>query len=109
MSHDIRLDALEQKVERVVVILEGESVHDLDNNIIGREGGMVELGQRSAEQLLIIERQLERIETGMNGHKPVWTRTQKIAATGVAATLLVGILSSAWSTIRIVATWIGQI
>ncbi|KKN08823.1 hypothetical protein LCGC14_1052920 [marine sediment metagenome] len=104
-----RIDLLEQKVERIVIILEGEPVHDLDNNIIGREGGMVELGQRSAEQLLVIERQLGRIETGVNGHKPVWTRTQKIGATGIGATLLVGILSSAWSTIRIVATWIGQI
>ncbi len=106
---DIRLDVLETKVERIVVILEGEPVNDLDNNIIGREGGMVALGQRSAEQLRVIERQLGRIETGMNGQRTPWTTTQKIAATGIGSTLLVGLLSSAWATIRTIAVWIGQI
>ena len=105
---DNRLDAVETKVERIVVILEGEPVHDLDDNIIGREGGMVALGQRSAEQLILIEHQLGRIETQI-AHKPAWTRTQKIGATGVGATLLVGLLSSAWVTVRSVAGWITQL
>ncbi len=93
---DRRIERLEGTVDRVVTILEGESVHDIAGNLIGSEGGIVKQGERNAEALHGITRQLDGIQTQLK--RPRWTRGQRIAASGVAVMFLVGVVPVvAWS------------
>ncbi len=89
-----RLDKLETKVERIVTILDGEPNTDLDGNM-HREGGLVQL--------------MHKIDRQTNGSRSVWTRNQKIAGTGIAVTLVLGMLPSMAMTVRALAMWITQI
>lgn len=86
-----RIIELETKVERIVVVLEGKPVTDIDGNVT-RNGGMVA--------------QLDRIETYFTAPKSAWTRNQKIAVVAIGTPMMVGLMSSLWVTLRIVATWI---
>jgi hypothetical protein len=102
MTDDLRLVEVETKVERIVVILEGEPIVNIDGDITGRQGGMMAQGLKSAEAL-------KRIEALMIVSKPSWSRNQKLAAFGIGTPVVVGLLSSAWSTVRTVAMWVGQL
>ena len=89
---DIRLDVLETKVERIVVILEGEPAHNIAGNTIGSQGGLVAL--------------MHKIDRQTNHPKRKWSRSQKIAGAGVGVTLLLGVLPSVWGTIQTFAQWV---
>ena len=93
-DHDRRLATVEGDLSRVRVILEGEPIHDIAGNLIGTEGGIVKQGERHEEMLYVVSHQLTGLVDQLNNTRKPWSRTQRIAATGVAVALL-GVLSSA--------------
>lgn len=113
---DRRIIALEATFERVRTLLEGKPIYDLTkNNVVGYSGGMVKSGERSAEQLILIEHRLKRIETRITTAepptttRPPWTRTQRITLFSIGAPVTIGLFSSFWTTVQAVATWIVQL
>lgn len=109
---DRRTVALESLTDRILIVLEGEPIYDISKkNIVDHSGGMVTLVEQSAEQLVLIENRLGRIETRMietqiSTTRPPWTRGQKVTLFSVGAPLTIGLLSSFWTTVVTVATWI---
>ena len=80
MTDDIRLVEVETKVERIVVILEGEPIRNIDGDITGRKGGLVQQGERHTEGRNVMSHQLDNILAQL---PRCWTRTQRISASMV--------------------------
>ena len=80
MTDDLRLVEVETKVERIVVVLEGEPIRNIDGDITGREGGLVRQGERHTEGLNVMSHQLDNILAQL---PRCWTRTQRISASMV--------------------------
>ena len=73
-------DEMVASMERIVDLLEGEPVLDLQENVIGRKGGMAAKQATMATNISTI---YERTNGGVkvtNRISPEWTRNQKIAA-----------------------------
>ena len=96
---DQRLGKVESGFERVVVILEGEPVLDIDGTKIDTKGGLVRQGERHAEGLNVMSHQLDNNaeELSVMSHKldnilaqlpRCWTRTQRISASMVVVVAL---------------------
>ena len=77
---DRRIERLEGTVDRVVVILEGKPVYDIDGLKIDTKGGIVKQGERHEEMLHVVSHQLTTI---IDDKRKPWSRTQRIAASGV--------------------------
>ena len=93
-DHDRRLATVEGDLSRVRVILEGKPIHDIAGNLLGTEGGIVKQGERHEEMLYVVSNQLTGLVDQLNNTCKPWSRTQRIAATGVVVALL-GVFSSA--------------
>ena len=86
MTTDERLEQVEGELSRVRVILEGKPVYDIGGNETGYEGGIVKQGERHEEMLYVVSHQLTGITDKLNSR---WSRTQRIAASGVAVAIIV--------------------
>jgi hypothetical protein len=92
-------------VERIVNLLEGEPVLDLQDHIIGRTGGMAMKQNEMSSTLTTI---YERTNGGVSVTtvvKPDWTRNQKIGIAGLSITVAFAALPGFVGAIRFLAEW----
>ena len=86
---DQRVERLESVSDKIVVILEGEPVLDIDGAKIDTTGGVVKELERHGEALHVIDHKLD----GVLAQLPrCWTTTQRISALMVVVVLFVGSL-----------------
>ena len=78
----ILVERLENRkiVSRVVEMLEGKPVVDLQGNVIAHEDGVQQLTKKNYETLIEIEKRTNGGVTVLQKFKPEWSRSQKIAA-----------------------------
>ena len=79
---DQRLERLEGGFDKIVVILDGKPVLDIKGNLTGKEGGLVQQGERHAEALHIIDRKID----GLLPRR--WTLSQRLKATGICVAFI---------------------